>query len=387
MKINQFIAILCVQALLIFSSACIDTNTENKKIVYVYKIPPQTEDGWKTASLADVGMDETPLIEFMDDLLNEIDHRIHGILIVKEDKLVFEEYFSGYAFYHGALTDFNRETKHNLASVTKSFTSALIGLAIDYSFIQNVNQKVFSFFPEYNDLNDEKKNKITLKHLLTMSSGLEWDESTYPYTDTRNDVAQLWHQNDPIRYVLSKSMVSEPGTQFLYNSGTTNVLGEVIRRTTGLRADDFADQYLFNPLGIIDSSWEELPKNVCFTSGDLKLRPRDMAKLGDLYLHGGIWQGQQIISKWWIDESTKSFISAAPQWLNWEYGYQWWLNTYEFNSQQIEFICAQGWGGQKIFIFPSLDMIVVTTAGYYDEPELEFHINVLLMHKIFDSVL
>ncbi|MBN1272937.1 MAG: serine hydrolase [Candidatus Aminicenantes bacterium] len=182
-------------------------------------------------------------------------------------------------------------------------------------------------------------------------------------------------------------MTSEPGTQFLYNSGTTNVLGEVIRKTTGLRADDFADLYLFTPLGITDCLWAILSNNVCYTSGDLKLRPRDMAKLGALYLHDGIRNERQIISKEWIEESTKSFISTDPYRMNWEYGYQWWLNTYKVQSRQIPFFSALGWGGQGIIVFPDLDMVVVTTAGYYDEPDLEFHIDVLLMQKIFESVL
>jgi CubicO group peptidase (beta-lactamase class C family) len=361
-------------------------NPTNYEIEYVYTVPAQIDDGWETASLTDVGMDETPITQFMNELLNNIDQKIHGILIIKDGQLVFEEYFPGYAFYHGPLTNFDRETKHNLASVTKSFTSALIGLAIDHGFIQDVSQKVSSFFPEYNELYNEERDKITLEHLLTMTSGLEWDESTYPYTDPRNDIAKLFHQNNPIRFILNKPVVSEPGTEFLYNSGLTNVLGEIIRKATGLRADNFANEYLFSPLGITDYEWQELPNNVLYTSGDLKLRPRDMAKLGDLFLHGGSWKGAQIISEEWVEESTKSFISASPNWVNWDYGYKWWLYTFEINSEQIETFSASGWGGQKIFVFPSLDMVVVTTAGYYDEPQSEFHIELLLLNILSSAL-
>jgi CubicO group peptidase (beta-lactamase class C family) len=373
-----------LQALVICSLSCSDNITTNDDIVYVYTVPTQTDDGWETASLTDTGMDIKPIAQFMNELLNNIDHRIHSILIVKDDKLVFEEYFPGYAFYHGPFTDFNRETKHDLASVTKSFTSALIGLAIDQGFIQDVNQKLFSFFPEYIELNNEEKDKITLEHLLTMTSGLEWDESTYPYIDPRNDLFQLIHQNDPIRFILDKPIVKEPGTQFHYSGGSTNLLGEIIRKSTGIRADEFAEHYLFSPLGITDYNWLELSNNVLYTSGDLKLRPRDMAKLGDIYLHGGSWKGTQIISEWWVDQSTKSFIYATS---DWDYGYQWWSYTYKFNSVQIVSFSAQGWGGQTIVVFPGLDMVVVTTAGYYDEPQLEFHIDVLMMQKILSSAL
>ncbi len=379
--------IIFMQALIICSLSCDDNSTTNYDIVYMYTIPTQTDDGWEIASLTEVGMDETPITQFMNELLNNIEHKIHSILIIKDGQLVFEEYFPGYSFYHGPLTEFDRGTKHNLASVTKSFTSALIGLTIDHGFIQDVNQKVLSFFPEYNELKNEEKNKVTLEHLLTMTSGLEWDESTYPYTDPRNDLVQLFYQSDPIRFILNKPIVTEPGTQFHYSSGSTNVLGEIIRKATGLRADDFAGEYLFSPLGITNYKWEELPNNVLYTSGDLKLRPRDMAKLGDLYLHEGSWKGTQIISEWWVEASTKSFISALPDWVNWEYGYKWWLYTYEINSEQIESFSAKGWGGQTIIVFPSLDMVVVTTAGYYDEPQLEFHIGGLMMPKILSSAL
>ena len=111
-----------------------------------------------------------------------------------------------------------------------------------------------------------------------------------------------------------------------------------------------------------------------------------MAKLGELYLRGGSWNGAQIISREWVDESTTSFISASPNWVNWEYGYKWWLYTYEINSVQIETFSASGWGGQKIFVIPSLDMVVVTTAGYYDEPQFEFHIELLLLNILSSAL-
>ncbi len=329
-------------------------------------------------------MDDMPIILFMNKLLNDLDHRIHGILIIKEGKLVLEEYFPGETFYHGPLTTFNRDIKHNLASVTKSFTSAITGLAIDRGLILDVDQKVFSFFPEFFELRDEEKDKITLEHLLTMTSGLEWDESTYPYTDPRNDVFQIFNQSDPIRFVLNKTVLTGPGTSFHYSSGSTNVLGEIIRKATGVRADSFAGDYLFAPLEITDYQWEELPNNVLYASGDLKLKPRDMAKLGELYLNGGRWKGKQIISEKWVNASIQSYTTAIQ---DWEYGYQWWLFTYEVDIEQIESFSASGWGGQKIFVFPDLDMVVVTTAGYYDEPDLEFHIDGFLIPQILDSAM
>jgi len=375
-----------VLILVICSISCDDQIANIDGVDYKYAVPSKTDDGWEVASLSEVEMDETAITRFINDLVNDIEHKIHSILIVKDSKLAFEEYFPGYAFYLGSLTDFNLETAHNIASVTKSLTSALIGLTIDHGYIPDVDQKIVSFFSEYHEQDIGEKDEITLEHLLTMTSGLEWDESTYPYTDSRNYANQLSHKSDPIRFILSRPILTEPGTQFLYSSGSSNILGEIIRRATGLRADDFAREYLFSPLGISDFSWNELSNDVLYTSGDLKLRPRDMAKLGEVYLQNGRWNGQQIISEQWVEKSTVAHICATSD-LGIDYGYNWWLYTYEVNLEQIESFSASGWGGQNIIVFPSLDMVVITTAGYYDEPQLEFHIDVLLMQKILDSVL
>lgn len=382
MKKSKFKLEIFMFLLLLMLSCKEETMVEPQN--YTYQVPEQSNEGWETASLSDVGIDELSITRFMNELINNINHRIHGILIVKEGKLVFEKYFQGYAFYHGALTEYDRATRHSLASVTKSFASAIVGIAFGQGSIQNVEQKAFSFFPEYDNINHSGKEEITLKHLLTMSAGLEWDESSTPYSDPRNDLYQIWHQYDPIRFVLSKSIVSEPGAEFHYNSGLTNVLGEIVHKATGIRADNLAHEFLFTPLGITDYSWEELPHHVLYVSGDLQLLPRDVAKFGELYLRGGMWNGQRILPEWWIRESVKSQINANQIW---DYGYQWWLHKFQVGSNEVDSFVAAGWGGQYIFVFPSLEMVVVTTAGYYDEPELEFHIKELLVPVILSSAL
>ena len=257
-----------------------------------YPIPEQTGDGWQTASLAEVGINEKTIGEAIALIRDNAYQNVHSILIVKDGKLVFEEYFSGYTWdyngdqFRGELTDFGSDTIHNLASVTKSFTSALVGIAIDHGFIEGVNEKAFAFFPDYANLNDERKDKITLHHLLTMTSGLGWNEMELPYSNTRNDLVQLFMVSDPIEYILAKPVASEPGTEWYYNGGGTNLLGEVIRATTGLRMDDFAEKYLFVPLGITDFEWDHINPDMINAFGNLKVRPRDMAKLGQLFLNG-----------------------------------------------------------------------------------------------------
>jgi len=349
------------------------TGPNDNQDEYTYRVPAQVDDGWETASITDAGMNPLPLISMMNDLLNRDDHLVHGILIVKNGKLVFEEYFSGedldinsgLQYVH---RDFDRNTLHYLASVSKSFTSALVGIAVDRGLITGVDEKVFSFFPEYADLSNEEKDKITVAHMLAMASGIPWDEST-PYSDPRNDVRQMFMSSNPIRYVLAKQLFASPGTQFKYNSGTTCVLGEIVKKQseTGLRT--FAEQYLFSPLGISDYQWQMLPNNVTFASGGLYLRPRDMAKLGQLYLQKGIWNGDRVISREWVEASAQESITLPSSENPWPgfvygYGYQWWLGNYYTGNTHTCF--AAGWGGQYIYILPDLEMVVVITAGAYE---------------------
>jgi len=362
---------------------------------YTYRIPEQTSDGWVTASLDDVGLNK----ELLGDLMERIDSKeyrnVHSILIVKNGKLVFEEYFEGYAFsfsgpwssalkFRGKRTDFGIDTPHNLASVTKSVTSALVGIAIDRGHIQDVDEQLFSYLPDYAHLSNEEKDRITLEHLLTQTSGLEWNELELWLGDMEHDLIQLFLVPDPIRYVLAKPLVTEPGTAWYYNGGGVNVLGQVIRETTGMRMDDFAERYLFAPLGITEYEWDHIKPDVIHASGNLKLRPRDMAKFGYLYLNDGRWQGQQILSDEWIAASTRQSVSIpwsslaenlhekyadVPESHGDGYGYLWWLKTYEVDGKPVEAIQATGWGGQWIGLFPDLDMVVVLTGGNYSTHE------------------
>jgi len=368
-KYLRYVAIL----LFLFIVLACDNSTDpsDNQGEYIYQVPAQADDGWETASIADAGMNPLPLIIMMNELLNRNDHYVHGILIIKDGKLVFEEYFSGedLNFTGGYVhKNFDRNTLHFQASVTKSFTSALVGIAIDRGLINGVDEKMFSFFPEYQYLSNEEKDKITLAHMLAMASGIPWDEST-PYSDPRNDVRQLFISSDPIRYVLAKPLAAPPGTQFDYNSGTTCVLGEIVKKQSELSLKTFAERHLFTPLGISDYQWQMLPNNVTFASGGLYLRPRDMAKLGQLYLQKGVWNGESVISQEWVEASAQSFISVPssenpmPGFIE-EYGYQWWLGTFAKGNTHTYF--AAGWGGQYIYVLPDLEMVVVLTAGAYE---------------------
>ena len=356
--------LLCAVLLVTLAAACGPASTSGA--------PPQTGDGWQTAEPASVGLDAKRLNRAVARIRNGTYQNVHSLLVVKDGKLVFEDYFRGYTWnysgnqFRGDLVDFDRDTRHNLASVTKSFTSALVGIAIDQGLIGGVGDQVFSFFPQYASLQGDGKDRLTLDHLLTMRSGLEWNEMEVPYDDVQNDLIQLFRVPDPVTYILSKSLVAEPGKDWYYNGGNTNLLGEIIRSATGQRMDAFAERYLFAPLGITNYQWDHINADMIHASGNLQLRPRDMAKFGLLYLNGGVWNGQQIVSQEWVEASTQPHAALTGG----GYGYQWWLRSYDYGSEAARCFFAAGWGGQRIHLFPDLDMVVVFTGGNYvgEEP-------------------
>jgi CubicO group peptidase (beta-lactamase class C family) len=341
---------------------------------YTYQVPEDSGDGWQTASLDDVGLDEELLAKAVARIRNGTYQNVHGIAIVKDDRLVFEEYFSGHKWsyeadeHKGLYIKFDANTLHNLASVTKSVTSALVGIAIDLGFIEGVEARAFDFFPEHADLRDETKDGITLWHLLTMTSGLEWNEGEYGYKDRRNDLIQLWYVPDPVKYILAKPAIAESGKKWYYSGGNTNLLGEIIKKTTGQRMDVFANEHLFAPLGITSYEWDHINADVIHASGNLQLRPRDMAKFGSLYLNDGVWQGKQIVSTEWVQHSTQIQASLPGRQSTEGYGYQWWVGTYYLGSTPVPAFYAAGWGGQQIVVFSDLDMVVVFTGGNYVDP-------------------
>jgi len=336
------------------------------------RVPVQAGDDWEVASLAAVGMEAGPIDKLIR-LLRTQEHEYHSLLVVKDGKLVVEEYFdgqdadlTGYEFGLKPLMKFDRDTPHFQASVTKSITSILVGIAIDKGFLQGVDERMFSFFPEYVDLKTDDNDELTVAHMLIMGTGIPWDES-YPYTDPRNDLTRMWHHAEPIRVVLEKPVVAEPGTRLLYNSGTTNLLGDIVRKQTGMSLVEFAERHLFAPLGISSYEWVgfEHDPEMAFASSGLYLRPRDMAKIGQLYLQEGIWNGERIVSQEWVRKSVERAISIPASARGADhasgYGYQWWLE--EYRSGEIEAYSARGHGLQFIVVLPDLNMAVVFTGG------------------------
>ena len=320
---------------------------------YTYQQPEVIDDGWETASLNEAEINPAKINDMMLDILGGNDKNIHSILLIKDGKLVFEEYFYGY----------NREKSHFLASVSKSITSILIGIAIDQNETADVETKAYQFFPEYEGTKwIDQKYPITLQHILTMAAGLDWDAMRYSRRDPRHTTYQMYDSGDPIRFVLDRNVIAAPGEKFYYNSGLTILLGGIVKSTSGLYIDEFAGQYLFTPMGISDFHWDKFPDGNIQTDGGLHLRPRDMAKIGYMILKNGKWKGQQIVSRGWIAESTKRHMDAFGI----GYGYQWWIGKTTMNNQKIQVLFASGHGGQKIFIIPQLDLVAVFTSRVFN---------------------
>jgi CubicO group peptidase (beta-lactamase class C family) len=360
----------------------------------LYPVPVETMDGWQTASLESVGMDPEPLLRLLELISNTDDHLIHSILIVKDHRLVFEEYWPGLDFEDFSLNfverSFNRDTPHYLASVTKSFTSALVGIAIDQGAIGGVEDSLFSYFPECSDERSEDNGPLTVEHLLNFSSGYDWNEHDYGFNDARDSHYQMFNAVDPWCHLLGRPVLFTPGSEFLYNSGDTNIAGEIVRReTSSPDLASFAEEYLFEPLGIQVYDWWRFPlrNEVNFASGGLYLRPRDMAKLGALYLNGGSWNGEQIVSSSWLDASTEMSIPFVGSYRSlYGYGYNWWLGRSQFGEEEVEYYRARGWGGQEIWVFADLDLILVFTAGGYWEGR-PLGVNDLVEFYILESII
>ena len=317
-------------------------------VSYKYRKPLQIDDGLPVGNIEDSGIDITRIYQFIDEILISNDY-LHSLLILKDGKLFFEEY----------LNDWDPARLHRLQSVTKSFTSALIGIAVHEGFISSVNDPIYKYLPEYDALFDEAKKRILIKHLLSMSAGFEWNETATYYVDPEKGDFRLAEQSDDyIEYVLKKPLVSKPGEKYNYNSGYPNILGYIVQNRSGMKLFDFSLKYLFEPMGINRSYLANITgEDRASCAGGLRLTSRDMAKIGLLYLDKGLWHGKQIIPASWIEESTKGIIVSGEVT---SYGYLW-KRTKSLDGK-YNIIFASGTGGQYIILLPELNTVIVTTA-------------------------
>jgi CubicO group peptidase (beta-lactamase class C family) len=314
---------------------------------------PWPTNGWQTASPESQGMNSLTLAPMLDAIAQQ--HvAIHSVLVIRNGYLVLETYNYPYT----------ADDLHTVYSVTKSFTSALFGIALDQGYIKGVDQPMLDFFPDYTPDNlDASKQAITLENLLTMSPGLEW-----PGGMGEPLLGEMINDSDDwIQFMLDRPMQYEPGKTFVYNSGVSNLIAAAVAQAAGQPLLDFAKTNLFDLLGIQSVEWAHDPAGRYLGGFGLQLTPRDMAKLGYLYLNNGQWDGKQIVSADWVAASTQKHIDARP--LSDGYGYQWWVDIHNYYM-------AIGYGGQFIIVYPEKNLVAVFTSALSatggSEPEADF---------------
>jgi CubicO group peptidase (beta-lactamase class C family) len=222
------------------------------------------------------------------------------------------------------------------------------------------------YFSAFKTKPDPRRDRMRLRDVLTMTTGIQWDESSTSYTNAKNNCAEMEAADDWIQYVLDQPMAADPGTTFVYNSGATELLSYIIKKATGKEADDYAKEHLFAPLGI-NYYWKRTPKGLADTEGGLYLEPRDLAKFGYLYLHDGMWDGNRILPADWTKQSTRWLVDAGKTGRG--YGYKWWVLSRK-DAGTYEAYAALGYGGQRLIVVPELDLVAVFTGwNIYDKPE------------------
>ena len=306
--------------------------------------------GWQRATPEEMGFDSAKVARMLL-AIRDRSIKVHSLLLIR----------NGYAFVDAAFYPYDGTTVHDVASVTKSITTTLIGVAADQGRLA-LDQPMASFFSDRPIANREgRKDRITVRHLTNMSSGLdctpERDEAT---------LKEMWTTADWVQFVLDRPVQREPGVQFVYCSPGSHLLSAILQQATGVTALEFARRNLFAPLGIREVIWPADPQGVTRGWGDIRLLPADMAKLGFLWLKGGRWEDRQIVPRGWVVDSVKPHISTGQ---GEHYGYGWWVFTAdeqgEFSSYR-----ADGRGGQYVIVVPSLDLVIATTGGGFDFDEI-----------------
>jgi CubicO group peptidase (beta-lactamase class C family) len=326
-------------------------------------VPELRNDGWSVGTLESHGFEATTMALMDHDIRTRRIGEIDALVIARNGALVYEGYYESAT---------GVDALHQLNSATKSVASMVVGAAVQQGLVDGYDVPIADLFMDYADVfaADPGKMDITLRHALTMTAGLEWDDENVASRD-RDDI-WLLEAPDAMRYVLEKPLVTEPGAEFHYSSACSMILTGLSPRVSGLDAGAFAEQHLFGPLGILDYDWYTTEDGTTRGFDGLNLRARDLLKLGQLYLRGGTWNGRQIVPADWIEASFRPWVETS--WLEYgveRYGFQWWMYHHSptGNSERpYGILMASGYGGQKLFVIPDLDLVAVfygcTTEGY-----------------------
>jgi len=359
-------------------------------VSYTYTVPADNGDGWQVADLADEGFETQMIVDMMNDILDGTYPGIDSVAIVKNNKLVHYWYDRARELDHFDNWIGNRDReRHILHSTSKSFTSALIGIAIDQGHIVSTQVKFLDLFSYASYDNwDTRKDDITLEDALTMRLGIEWDEWSLPYTNPDNDLIFLNNNNsDWAKALLDLPLIYNPGSRFAYNTAATTAIGQALENATGEPMAQYANTYLFYPMQITDAEWTSTPTGLPIGGSGLYLRTRDLAKFGQLYLDGGVWQGQQLISATWVADSVVAHVDVSSIMSRSDgYGFQWWLDSMQYDNQLLETWITAGYGGQHTFIVPGLDLVVAFTGHNYENGVGVSNLYTMLQWQIMDAI-
>ena len=290
---------------------------------------------------------------------------LHAVLVSHAGAVVLERYYQGRDESWGkplGVVSFEPDTLHDLRSVTKSMVGLLYGIALDRTLVPPAEAPLLAQFPEYADLAaDPRRAYLTVAHALTMTLGVEWDESG-PYTSTANSEIAMEHAPDRYRYALDRPIVAEPGQTWIYSGGAVALVGALIARGCGRTLPEFAREALFEPLGISAFEWAAGRDGIASAASGLRLRPRDLLRIGELVLGRGEWRGRRIVSTAWLDAS---FAPAIPTGDGLEYGRLWFLGE----AGNRRWVAGFGNGGQRLWLMPDADLVAVILSGNYNAPD------------------
>lgn len=323
-------------------------------------------DDWQTTTPEKAGLDGAVLAGLAPQFEDWPEANLHAALILRHGKLAYEHYFTGEDECWGrplGRVAYDASKRHDLRSVTKSVVSLLAGCVLGEAALAT---SVFDIFPEHADLAMGGKETMTLAHLLEMSTGLVWDEDI-PYSDPNNSERMMTVAPDRVRYVLEQPLWRKPGAAWTYNGGATALIAEALTRRTGKPLDALAREHLFDPLGI-DPEWIRYDDGVAVAASGLRLAPRETARIGQMVLQGGRWGGNQVVPADWIALSTAPRLNGPGLFF---FGLQWWLGRSLVAREEVRWIAGVGWGGQRLFIVPERDLVVLVHAGLYDNPNMQ----------------
>ncbi len=330
---------------------------------YLYQKPQQLADGLPVQSLTQQHIDTTLFYKFFNSLPSVKKHKLNSMLLLRNDTLVLDQYFGSY----------NLVRTHDLRSATKSITSLLTGIAIDQGFIRSIDDPIHLYLKAYAAVQNTAtpKTRITIRNLLTMSSGLDCNDRK---SNSPGNEEKMYKKQDWNKFILELPVVHAPGDTSLYCTGGVVLLGQIIQNASGMKLDAFAAKYLFGPLGITQYQWNYFnDQKEVDCGGHLYLTPRDMAKIGLLVANQGMWKQKRVVSTNWIQQSTTKQTQVDRL----DYGFLWWRFTFQLHEKTVDVITASGNGGQYIFIIPSLSIVAVFTGENYNSPNAKLPFSVL----------